>query len=356
MEINENIKNIDKSSINLTTSNASSNQTNNSDIYSFVSSFAEVVIYDDLSSAPRVIKIDPAPTAEFIEQIASTTYKYSKEAGGKIPYTIIREVSENFIHARFKEVIVSILENGNTIRFTDQGPGIQDKEKAKLPGFTSANHQMKQFIRGVGSGLPIAGEYLSLKDGSINIDDNIDGGSVVTISLNTNNKQVSNQPSQHINQNTSQPNYQTNQYVGQVPDFSIHQNTNQYSQSMQDYPINQNINQYSQPALEYHVNQNASQFNQQVLHQFTNQHNSNQPTPVVIQNPPIYLPDNERYFLGLILDNGPLGVSDIVRLTQKPQSSVYTILKKLEELNYVEKTQGQKRILTNLGYEIAQSI
>ncbi len=47
----------------------------------------------------------------------------------------MREVSENFIHARFKEIIVSILDHGNTIRFADQGPGINFKDKAQLPGF-----------------------------------------------------------------------------------------------------------------------------------------------------------------------------------------------------------------------------
>ena len=43
---------------------------------------------------------------------------------------VIREIVENFIHAHFVEPIISILDGGNTIRFADQGPGIEDKERA----------------------------------------------------------------------------------------------------------------------------------------------------------------------------------------------------------------------------------
>ncbi len=151
--------------------------------YSFVPSAARIAIYDHMKSAPRIITIEPAPTGDFIEKLASTSYEYAKNAGGDIPYTVIREVSENFIHAQFNEIVVSILDNGNTVRFADQGPGIQQKEKAKVPGFTSAIEPMKQYIRGVGSGLPIVKDYLDFSDGAITIEDNLKNGAVVTISL-----------------------------------------------------------------------------------------------------------------------------------------------------------------------------
>lgn len=151
--------------------------------YSFVSSPARIAIYDDLRSAPRVIQIAGAPTHQYIEQITSLTYQNAKELGSSIPYTVIREVSENFIHANFSEVIVSILDQGNTIRFSDQGPGIKQKDLVQEPGFTSATEAMKLYIRGVGSGLPIVKDYLDLSRGYIQIEDNINQGSVVTISL-----------------------------------------------------------------------------------------------------------------------------------------------------------------------------
>ena len=151
--------------------------------FSFVDAIARVALYDDMKSAPRITKVEPAATNEFIEHLTTTIYEQSRLAGGKIPYTLIREVSENFIHARFREIVVSILDDGNTIRFADQGPGIQEKEKAQQPGFSSAIEPMKDYIRGVGSGFPIVKDYLDDREGSIVIEDNIVSGAVVTISL-----------------------------------------------------------------------------------------------------------------------------------------------------------------------------
>lgn len=144
---------------------------------------ARIACYDNFRSAPRITEIQPNTTAEFIESLASTIYTQAQQAGGSIPYTVIREVSENFIHAQFREVIVSIFDRGNTIRFSDQGPGIPQKEKAQMPGFSSATEPMKHFIRGVGSGLPLVKEYLSFSHGRITIEDNLKTGAVVTISV-----------------------------------------------------------------------------------------------------------------------------------------------------------------------------
>ncbi len=151
--------------------------------YSFVAATARIALYDDLKSAPRVTEIAPAPTNEFIEHLTTTIYEQSKLVGGKVPYTLIREVSENFIHAQFKEIVVSILDDGNTIRFADQGPGIQEKDKATQPGFSSAIEPMKKYIRGVGSGFPIVKDYLDDREGTIEIEDNLVSGAVITISL-----------------------------------------------------------------------------------------------------------------------------------------------------------------------------
>lgn len=151
--------------------------------YSHVSVSARVACYDDPKAAPRIIEIKPDTTFEFIENLASCIYEQSHAAGGTIAYTAIREIAENFIHARFAEIVVSILDNGNTIRFADQGPGIDHKEKALRPGFTSATEPMKRFIRGVGSGFPLTAEYLEASHGSITIEDNLVSGAVVTLSL-----------------------------------------------------------------------------------------------------------------------------------------------------------------------------
>jgi hypothetical protein len=155
------------------------------DSLSYVSTRARIALYDDLLSAPRVIDIDPAPVLDFIENIASQTYEYAQKQGGGLPYSVIREIAENFIHAQFKECTVSVLDKGNTIRFSDQGPGIEKKHLVQQPGVTSATAEMKRFIRGVGSGFPIVREYLEYRNGFLSIDDNAREGTVITLSVQT---------------------------------------------------------------------------------------------------------------------------------------------------------------------------
>lgn len=151
--------------------------------YSFVNSYARIAVYDDLLSSPQIIDIAPNSTREYIADLANNIYEHSQRSGGSIPFSIILQVAENFIHSRFREVVVSIMDKGNTIRFADQGPGIKDKAKAQQPGFSSATADMKRYIHGVGSGLPIVREYMETKNGIINIEDNLDQGAVITISL-----------------------------------------------------------------------------------------------------------------------------------------------------------------------------
>lgn len=247
--------------------------------YSFVDATARVALYDDLKSAPRITKIEPSATNEFIEKLTTTIYEQSKLAGGHISYTIIREVSENFIHAQFKEIVVSILDNGNTIRFCDQGPGIPEKEKAQQPGFSSAIEPMKSYIRGVGSGLPIVREYLDEKQGHITIEDNLITGAVVTISL--------------------------------VQKPASHQQVSALKQEKQ--PPKSSVDS-------------------------------------------LYLSQGEQLVVSLLSREGMMGVIDIARALGKPQSSIYNMLSKLEKQGIVEKSANKKRILTDLGVQVASSI
>lgn len=141
-----------------------------------------ISIYDDMFSTPRVIVIDPAPVRTYLEEITNTVYRCMKEQGGALSLMVIRELVENFIHAHFVEPIISILDGGNTIRFADQGPGIDDKERAFEFGVTSADRTMKRYIRGTGSGLPMVQQYLEAAGGAVSIENNLGGGTVVTVS------------------------------------------------------------------------------------------------------------------------------------------------------------------------------
>jgi len=149
---------------------------------------ARIAIYDDAAAAPRVVVVEPSDPRSYLEEITATVNKLAHEQGGSIPFTVIREIVENFIHAYFIAPTISILDAGNTIRFSDQGPGIKEKTRALEYGTSSATEEMKHYIRGVGSGLPYAQQYMLDKGGSLEIEDNISSGTVVTISTHPSNE------------------------------------------------------------------------------------------------------------------------------------------------------------------------
>lgn len=258
--------------------------------FTFVYTTARIAVYDDFKSAPHIIEVEPGETLEYIERLSQEIYSQSQAQGGSIPYTVIRELSENFIHARFAEVVISIFDKGNTIRFADQGPGIIHKEQAQQPGFTSASESMKDYIRGVGSGLPLAVEYLKFTGGSLCIEDNMGAGTVITISLN----------------HKLQP-------------------TQEFNNQAQTYIFNNN---QEQPAIIEDSNTRTS--------------------------PAIDLNERQKRILQHFVDRGALGVTDINRLTGMPQSSIHKELTRFEELNILEKTSNQKRVLTQFGRNIVE--
>lgn len=143
---------------------------------------ARIAVYDDASAAPRVVVVEPKDVRAYLEEITLQVSQLAQGQGGSIPFMVIREIVENLIHAYFMEPTVSILDHGNTIRFSDQGPGISQKERAMQYGTTSATEEMRRYIRGVGSGLPYVKQYMADKGGSLRIEDNMSGGTVVTIS------------------------------------------------------------------------------------------------------------------------------------------------------------------------------
>ncbi len=146
---------------------------------------ARIAVFDDPTASPRVVVIQPSDVRTFLEEITATVTKLAKEQGGSISFTVIREVVENYVHAYFIEPTITILNGGNTIRFSDQGPGIREKDRALEYGTTSATEEMKRYIRGVGSGLPYAQQYMEDHGGTLTIEDNMNAGTVVTISMPT---------------------------------------------------------------------------------------------------------------------------------------------------------------------------
>ena len=142
-----------------------------------------IAIYDALTSPPRVVVVEEKDLPALIASLAEKTYSHCREQGGQIPYTVLQELIENLLHAYFRDVVITILDNGQTIRISDHGPGVDDKERAFLPGFTTATALQRDLIRGVGSGLPVARESLQFLRGVLTVEDNLGGGAVFTIRM-----------------------------------------------------------------------------------------------------------------------------------------------------------------------------
>lgn len=337
--------------------------------FTFVHATARIALYDDLRSAPRVIEVEPADTTQYIENLASTIYHEAQQAGGTIPYTVIREVSENFIHARFREIVVSVLDRGNTIRFADQGPGIPFKDQAQKPGFSSAVEPMKKYIRGVGSGLPIVRDYLDISHGNISIEDNLGHGSVVTISVTPNPSvpptlgaggwagQQSAQPLQQPAGGYTMPAPQ--------PTMPLQQSGGSYGTPAQIYgataygaaPADPYHGGYAQSTPAFDAYGNA--IPPQQLAAVDGVPTQSYAVVPATRHPQIPVPplsDRDQDVLRLLYQDGELGVTDISKYLEVAQSSVHKILEKLEEAALVVKGQNKKRRLTDMGVAVARGL
>lgn len=164
-----------------------SNNNNSSEAQSTGSSSPSIsirlAVYDNFTSEPRIIDVENGDVGHLIARTSERVHAECKKNGGEIPFTVIREVVENLIHADFRDSVISISPDGREISISDHGPGIIDKKSAFLPGYTTATGQNRRYIKGVGSGLPVAKETIEVLGGSIRVGDNLGTGSVVTISM-----------------------------------------------------------------------------------------------------------------------------------------------------------------------------
>lgn len=144
-----------------------------------------IAVYKDPDDPPSVVRLegyrlDDDGVPSLIESLATCAYDLARQEGGRIPLEVFRELVANLVHADFAGAVVTILDHGNTIRISDRGPGIPDKSAALRRGFTSADARCRRFIRGVGSGLPVVKETLAALEGTLEIEDNLGRGTVVT--------------------------------------------------------------------------------------------------------------------------------------------------------------------------------
>ncbi|MGE5509426.1 MAG: ATP-binding protein [Chitinophagales bacterium] len=141
---------------------------------------ARLALYLTAEELPQVMVLTADDPLSLMDLLCKKTLQASHERGGVIPLLALREIVENLLHASFRDVVVSVLVDGSVV-VSDHGPGIPDKEQALRPGFTTASASFRRYIRGVGSGLCVAQESLRAIGGQLAIEDNLSGGTVVTL-------------------------------------------------------------------------------------------------------------------------------------------------------------------------------
>ena len=147
------------------------------------SSPPRIAVYASAGAEPKTSECAADSPEKLMKLLVDKVSDMVKKNDSLLPLAAIREVIENLIHANFQEVVISVLEKGNVLRVSDRGPGIVEKKRALEPGFTTADSTTKGFIRGVGSGLPIASRAMAAVGGALKIEDNLHSGAVITLSL-----------------------------------------------------------------------------------------------------------------------------------------------------------------------------
>jgi anti-sigma regulatory factor (Ser/Thr protein kinase) len=262
-----------------------------------------IASYDSMTTLPRIQLIQSDDISELISATSNTTYAMIKEKGGMIPFIVINEIIENLIHANFKDATVTIFPDGNTINVSDQGPGISDKEKATLPGYTTSTKETRAYIRGVGSGLPITKESMQNLGGNLIIDDNLNKGAVISITLK--NKGLDKPPK---NLKLEKDNSSPASNISQTHDHCNHNNAG---------PLEMNLT--------------------------NNTDNDDALPPVSI------IPERHKKILLLLADSESAGPSSVASDLNISLSTAYRDLVALEEYGLVECIEGGKRKLTTKG-------
>jgi hypothetical protein len=131
---------------------------------------------------PEITEVSASTSGSATQKFTRIVSEKVREAGGRVPEESIREVVENLIHARYQGVVISVLDDGNVVRVSDNGPGVQNKSRAMEFGFSGAAPEAIGEIRGVGAGLGIARAAAEKVGGTLTIEDNIGGGTVATVS------------------------------------------------------------------------------------------------------------------------------------------------------------------------------
>ena len=141
-----------------------------------------VAVYPN-NGEPEVTEVSAASPRSASSKFSGLVMEKVKASGGRVPEEALRELVENLIHAGFRGVVISVLEDGNVVRISDKGPGVADKSRAFEFGFSGATPEALWEIRGVGAGLGLAQAAAGKVGGTVTLEDNIGGGTVATVAV-----------------------------------------------------------------------------------------------------------------------------------------------------------------------------
>lgn len=139
---------------------------------------ARVAIHANTQEPPSIEEVAADDPLVLIEELCERA-----EGASVLPAPAIREVIENLIHADFRDAVVTVADEGHTLRVSDHGPGIADIERAIEPGYSSADRRARSVVRGVGGGLPLARAMMDHAGGTLVLDANLGTGATVTLAL-----------------------------------------------------------------------------------------------------------------------------------------------------------------------------
>jgi predicted transcriptional regulator len=164
---------------------------------------------------PEISEVSAASPHSASSKFSGLVMEKVKELGGRVPEEALRELVENLIHAEFRGVVISVLEDGNVVRISDKGPGVENKARAFKFGFSGAAQEALREIRGVGAGLGLARAAAEKAGGTVNLEDNIGGGTVATVTV-----RETSQPSDN-GDTVATPPMQQRKYPDAVPKMNI---------------------------------------------------------------------------------------------------------------------------------------
>lgn len=144
-----------------------------------------IALYIYKLEEPTLVKIPfQGSINDYLSRINASVMSMLTKLNAPYSCEVVSEMVANFIHADFRQPSIIITDEGRTLIFSDKGCGFSapNEEVIKL-GFSSASIQQKKYIRGIGVGLTIVTSFIKDHQGTLSLEGNLNGGTVVTLSI-----------------------------------------------------------------------------------------------------------------------------------------------------------------------------